>query len=136
MNEMGQNGTDMEKLTPKQQRFLTALMAERTVEAAADKAKVGRSTAYTWLKDPAFQQALKAVELSAIEEAARALVGLTTKAIDTLAAVLDDLSVAPSTRVRTADAILGRLLQLRELTSIEARISALEAQMTAKGGKR
>src|SRR5688500_3620360 len=111
---MHQNGTVALPLTPKQQRFLAALMTERTREAAADVANVSRATAYRWLGEPVFQTALKQIELSVIEGTARGLIALSGKAITVLEAVLDDSTAPTSTRVRAADATLGRLLQLRE----------------------
>ncbi len=39
---------------------------------------------------------------------------------------MSDLTVPPASRARAADAELGRLLQLRELVMLEARLTTLE----------
>jgi hypothetical protein len=42
---------------------------------------------------------------------------------------MTDAEAAASTKVRAADVVLARLLQLRELVSIESRLSALESKI-------
>lgn len=46
----------------------------------------------------------------------------------TLAKATNDPTAPYATRVRAADAWLSRLLQLRELASVEARVRMLEVQ--------
>jgi len=47
-----------------------------------------------------------------------------------------DATVPWATKVRSADAVLGRLLQLRELATLEARVAELErAAGIAEGGR-
>ena len=58
------------------------------------------------------------------EESAGVLTGRT--AVATLAKAMSDPTVPAASRVRAADAALGRLLQLRELATLEARLTALE----------
>jgi hypothetical protein len=53
-------------------------------------------------------------------------VGLGRTAVATLATAMADPSVPWSTRVRAADAALARLLQLRELAVLDARVTELE----------
>ncbi len=122
------------QLTSKQRRFLAALHSERSVEHAAERANVSRTTAYRWLADPVFAAALKALEMEALEDTSRALVALSRRAIEVIDAILDDESATPATRLRAADTVLARLLQLREIVTLESRIEALEARHSRQDG--
>jgi len=119
---MANNG----KLTPKMKAFIRALLTERTVRGAAGAAGIGERTAYRWSKDPDIITALKAAELEALGGVVRRLVGLGDRATQTLADAMDSEETRENTKVRAADIILGRLLQLRELVDLEERISILE----------
>jgi hypothetical protein len=55
------------------------------------------------------------------------LVRLGRTAVATLAKAMSDPATPAATRVRAADATLSKLLQLRELATLEQRVAALEA---------
>ena len=116
-----------QELTPKQRRAVEALLTTGEVAAAAAAAGVSRDTLYRWLKQPAFLAAVRGAEAAALDELSRALVRLGRTAAATLAKAMADPAAPWPTRVRTADASLERLLQLRELATLEARVQALEA---------
>ncbi len=113
-------------LSPKQRQAVEALLTTGEVAAAAQAAGVARHTLYRWLKEPAFLQAVRETEARALDELSRLLVRLGRTAAATLAKAMSDPAVPWSTRVRAADASLGRLLQLRELATLEARVTQLE----------
>lgn len=100
-----------------------------TVTAAAQVAGVSKDTLYRWLKQPRFTQAVHEAEARALDDLSRLLVRLGRTAAATLAKAMNDPSTPWATRVRAADASLGRLLQLRELATLESRVTELE-QMT------
>jgi hypothetical protein len=133
---MGRHGTP-ERLTPKQRRAVEALLATGEVKAAAAQVNVGRTTLYRWLKEPEFLAAVRQAEAEALDELSRLLVRLGRTAVATIAKAMSDPGTPPSTKVRAADAALGRLLQLRELAQLEARVQALEqAAGVDAGGRR
>jgi len=113
-------------LTARQRRAVDALLATGEVKAAAEQAGVSRATLHRWLKEPPFLQAVRRAEAQALDELARLLVRLGRTAVATLAKAMADPATPPATRVRSADVSLGRLLQLRELAQLEARVQALE----------
>lgn len=125
---MAENGT----LSPKQQAAIAALLTARDVRAAAKNAKVGERTLHRWLVDPAFQAALKDAEHAALDIAVRRLTGAMQLAIDTLLMVMVNKQNTASTRVRAADIILARLLELRELTTLDERVKHLEEIVAAE----
>ncbi len=116
-------------LTPKQRRAVAALLTCGDVSAAAQAAGVNRGTLYRWLKQPAFQQALREAEGEALADLQRRLVSLGSDAADVLAAAMQT-SEETRTRLRAADVVLGRLLQLRELIDLERRVSELERRLS------
>jgi hypothetical protein len=123
---MPTNRTLESSLSPKQRRAVTALLATGEVTAAAKEAQVSKDSLYRWLKQPLFLQAVREAEAAALDELSRLLVRLGRTAAATLAKAMSDPTVPWATRVRAADASLGRLLQLRELATLEARVTELE----------
>ena len=116
-------------LTSRQQQAIQAILATGDVTIAAQSVGVNRATLYRWMKQPVFVQAVHSAEADAVEDLSRMLVRLGRTAVATLAKAMSDPATPPATRVRAADATLSRLLQLRELATLEQRVSALEANV-------
>ncbi len=133
---MAANGSPAgKKLTPRQRRAIAALLSEKDVLAAAKKARVGERTLRRWLdSDEVFQAQLKAAEAAAIDSAIRRLSNLTGQAVSTLRDVMSGKDCSAGARVRAADVALARLLDLRELAQLEARLGAIERALQI-GGK-
>ena len=122
-------------LTARQRRAIAALLSERTIEAAAKKAKVGERTLHRWLdSDGEFCAALRQAQEQAIDAAIMQLAGLTGEAVDTLRATMGDKTATASAKVRAADLVLSRLFDLKQLHDFEQRIAALEESLKL-GGK-
>jgi hypothetical protein len=113
-------------LSAKQRRAVEALLATGEVSAAAKEVGANKATLYRWLKEPAFLQAVREVEAKALDELSRLLVRLGRTAAATLAKAMNDPATPAATRVRAADVTLARLLQLRELATLETRVAELE----------
>jgi hypothetical protein len=124
---MSTSGTDR-TLSSKQRRAIEALLTTGDVAAAAREAKVGKSSLYRWLREPLFLAAVREAEAAALDELSRMLVRLGRTATGTLAKAMTDPAAPWPTRVRAADATLARLLQLRELATLEARVTELEGR--------
>ena len=116
-----------DELTSKQRAAIAALIAGCNHGEAAARAGVHGNQVTKWLKDPAFIQALRDAEALALEAVSRDLLALASKARQAIETVLDDDQAADSLRLRAADITLTKLLAIRELASLEARITALEA---------
>ncbi len=113
-------------LSSRQRRAVEALLTTGDVVAAAQTVGVARETLHRWLHQPIFLEAVRAAEAQALDDLSRILVRLGRTAAGTLAKAMGDAAVPMATRVRAADATLGRLLQLRELATLEARVAELE----------
>ncbi len=120
------------RLSPKQQNAIAALLIARDVRAAAKTAKIGERTLHRWLAEPSFQAALQAAERDALHLGVRRLTGAMQHAIDTLLVVMANKENAASTRVRAADVVLSRLMHLKELAELQARVTHLEEIVAAE----
>ncbi len=132
---MSENRT-LSGLTPKQRKAVEALLTTGDATAAAQAAGIARDTLYRWLRQPVFLGAVRAAEAQALDDLSRMLVRLGRTAAGTLAKAMSDAATPMTVKVRAADATLGRLLQLRELATLEARVAELErAAGIAEGGR-
>ena len=116
-------------MTPRQQTFITALFEHNTIRAAAESVGVTDRTARRWLSDPEIIAALREAEAGALDAIQRGLTRLAQDAVGALADALTDDDAGVSVKVRAADLILQRLLQIREAVGIEERLSELEARL-------
>ncbi len=115
------------KVTRKQKKAIAALLKYPTIEQVAEAIGVNPRTIFRWLDDPGFRLALSQAEGASLDKITRRLLLLGGKAIDAIESVLDDPSQEGATNKRlAAGLILDQLLRLRELRSIEQRISDLE----------
>ena len=116
-----------ENVTPRKRRAIESLLTTGDKSEAAAVAGVRRQTVYRWLRQPAFRQALREAEAEALAGLSLALVNLGDKATKTLEAGMDAKS--DTVRVGSADIVLQRLLQLRELVDLDARVRLLEERL-------
>lgn len=117
----------MSAITPRQARYLLALVQGATKEQAARLAKVAPSTARRWHREPAFQQALsEAVDLL-FSGALAQLAGSLEEAVHALRQSLREGT--PAQRAASAERLIGVLLKLRTDFDLSIRIERLEAQM-------
>lgn len=122
-------------LSTKQKRAIACLLTEKSVVAAAVRAGVAENTLFGWLTQDAFRAALTEAEGQAIDASVRQLVGIASGAIDVLNTTMMDPKATASARVRAAQSVLDSLLKLRELRTLEERISRLEAAQNERFGK-
>lgn len=115
----------MLKNRAKKRKAIEALLTGDTLGRAAEKAGVHRNTVTEWMREPEFIAELQAAESEALGALSRSLVSLAEKATRTLDEVLDG-GETDGARLRAADIVLGRLLQVRELVDLEKRIDELE----------
>jgi len=117
-----------EKITRNQKRAIAALLEYPTIEQVAEAIGVNPRTVFRWLDDPGFRLALSSAEGQSLDKITRRLLMLGDQAIDAIESVLHEPNQEGATNKRLAAAlILDQLLRLRELRSVEQRISDLEA---------
>ena len=126
---MSENETE-KKFSPAQRVTVEKLLTCGDVSAAASAAGVARSSVYRWMREPAFVAELRSAEAMAVDSLSRSLAGLGHLAASALRDALTDPKM--SIRLRASEVIIGNLLKLRELVSLESRIAELEEKSNGK----
>lgn len=116
-------------LTQKQQKALEVLASTGRVTDAAEAAKVSRETVYSWIRTKSiFSITLNQISDHAIEELSNELVRQGTLALKTIEGILADPNSPVNAKLKAADIILGRSIQLRDITNIQRRMALLEVR--------
>ena len=113
---MAQNGV----LSPAQRRAVVAVLASRTVTAAAEKAEVSLRTLTRWLADPDFQAALTAAEADLLAVTTRQLLSSTMAALGVVGTIMTG-DGPPGVRLRAATTWLDQARTWYETKTLEAR---------------
>ena len=113
-------------MTRKQETFIAALLTLPTVEGAANAAKASRQTAYDWLKLPHVQEAYAQARHDAFDSALQSLMSLTEDAISTLRTLMKDEETPQGVRVRAAQIVLEKAIDVHKNEELELRIQQLE----------
>lgn len=122
----------MEKtsLSPSQLKTISCILEANSLEQAARKAKISRSSIYLWLKDQSFKARLEKERDILFHEhlnLLRQAVGKATKVLIDLLKSEDETSKRLSARE-----ILSQSLRITEIRSLERRISWLEEVVEQK----
>ncbi len=128
-----------EKLTPKQERALVALLACGEIKEAAHVAGVNEATLWRWLQLPDFQTRYRAARRQLVETAIAQLQSDCTIAVRVLREVAEDQKAPASSRVTAAKTILEQSVAAVELMDLQGRLERLEktcAEQEKGKGKR
>jgi hypothetical protein len=115
-----------DKLTPKQEAAILALLTARSVEEAARAVGVPIRTLYRWLNDPHFDKSYRRSKRAVFGQAISRLQQGAAAAATTMLKLMVDAAVPASTRLRAADCVFGHAKNAIEIEEIEARVAALE----------
>ena len=109
-----------------QQREAAALSLAcgQTIKEAAAAAATTERSVYRWASEPEFQQRVEALRDGLVNQAAGALVGNVTEAVNVLKALLT--SASEDIRMKAADKLLAHTVRVRELTELARRLEELE----------
>ncbi len=119
-------------LTPKKERAIQVLITTGEISKAAEIAHCSRDSIYRWMRDPVFKARLEVATKDALEALSRRLVALGDKAAAALEEALNYDARAPSARVQSARVVITAIPQLRELASLEERVTKLEIAHNVK----
>jgi HAMP domain-containing protein len=113
-------------LNIKQEKAIAALLTEDTVQLAAEKAGVGETTIYRWMKEEAFDKAFKAARKSALSQTISRLQQTTTNAVNTLRSVMENEDAPASSRVTAAKTVLEMAFKAYELEDLATKVEEME----------
>ena len=124
---------ETERLSGKQQRAIAFLITERTIEVAARKAGIGRTTIFEWFREEAFQAAYRTARGDLVRNAIAQAQAACSEAVTVLREIMTNNESPASTRVSAAKAVLETAIKAVEVEEVVARIERIEAYL---GGKR
>ncbi len=125
-----------EKLTPKQERALVALLDCGEIKKAAEIAEVGEVTLWRWLQAPDFQARYRAARRQLVETAIAQLQSDCTTAARVLREVAEDKEAPASSRVAAARAIIEQSVSAVQLTDLQERLEEVERLLQEQETKR
>lgn len=110
----------------KREVALAALITCPSIETAAKKAGIGKSTMYALLREPDFKAEYERRNRKILDDACDAVLHGVQDAVDTLWEVCRDPEQPGQTRVQASRAILEYAIKLKEDVDWEHRIKTLE----------
>ena len=113
-----------ESLSRKQQEAIPHLVGARSLQEGCRKAKISKSTMFTWLKNPAFNFELQRVRQAMITESLERLKGGITEAIEELLTLTK--AKEKTIKLRACQTILNLYLKVREADEFEKRLEKIE----------
>ncbi len=125
-----------QKITPKQERALVALLDCGEIKKASETAGVNEATLWRWLQSPDFQSRYRAARRQLVETAIAQLQSDCTVAVRVLREVAEDREAPASSRVAAARTILEQSIGAIELIDLQERVEMLEKSVPATEGKR
>ena len=121
-------------LTPQQLRLIAVLATSTNVQAASREVEINRSTAYQWLKQPAFHDELQRQRNAILHEALSNVKINATRAAAELVGLLDEDD--PGLRRLVCRDILDRASRIYDMENIETRLAAMEKALKQQCGAR
>jgi len=118
------------ELTARQRKLIPVLVTCATFTEACKKGKLNRTTLYEWLKEPAFRAEVERQREEVTQEAFGMLSQNLTKAVETLAGLLDDRD--KRLKRFAAKDVIEYFLKHRELEELEERVGAIEERLQSR----
>jgi len=114
-------------LSTNQKKALVAILAHKTIRAAAMASNLADRTLWRYLEDEPFKQALRKAQEGLYKEITNRLTTGMNQALDELESLMTGAN-SEGVRRQAVSEWLSLALRLRELTDIETRISDLESR--------
>lgn len=123
-------------LNPNQRKAIPALLENPTLLKAAEACGLNERTLRRFLEDPVFRAELQKREGIILDEMTRRLLQMSGKAVDALADVLEWPAQPGAANMRlAAKTVIDSLLKIRELVTVEQRLSDLEGTVYGDNSK-
>jgi len=120
----------VDALTPRERRYLVAVLEAPTLEAAAAAVGLKPSTFRSRTSSAQFREGLREARRAGVRRAAGQLSHRACEAVAVLLKVLRDDLAPHAVRVSAARTILEQALRAGELDDLEERVAALEAWLS------
>jgi hypothetical protein len=117
------------------ERAVLALVASKSITAAADCVGVNERTLRRWLDEDDFAEKVRNARTQMLAQAATRIVAATTAAADTLEEIASNAEAPPAARVQAAAKILENARGFVELQDLSAKLDKLERDHAAQAMK-
>lgn len=124
-----------EKLTPKQEQAIIALLSCDELQKACEQVKVAKSTLWRWLKLPHFQAKYREARRHLVETTFAHLQRNGERASTVLIKIAESTNAPAASRVAAARVILEQGVKGVETLDMEERIENLERMLKESGKK-
>jgi len=116
-------------ISPRQQRFITAMLTARTIADAARQAGIGERTAHRYLDHPGVRAALDLAFDRSLSHATRQSAAGMAQALDLLHTILADAAAPLTARIAAARVLLLAGPRLHETVALTQRVATIENEM-------
>lgn len=117
------------------ERAIVALLSERTIGAAAERAGVSERTIRCWMTEDGFREQLADARRAAFQAGMSRVQALTAEAVETLAALMAP-DVSPAVRLGAARTVAELGLYQHDAELITSKLAALEATLRRQEERR
>jgi hypothetical protein len=124
MDKNEQNGTE---LTDKQLKSIPLTISAKNVNEGVKKAKIGRSTYYTWLSNPQYRKEVESFRKTILCDSISELKQSTQIAVNVLKSLLE--SKSETIKLRSAKYIIYTVMKYIEIEDIITRLEVLEKRL-------
>lgn len=118
-----------EKLTPKQIKFVDAMLTEPTIEKACQKAGVSRATGHKYLRKTIVKRTIQTKQNEIMDRTTQTLYTASTNAVVVLNNIMTDGKVNPFVRVQAGKVILEQAYKAYELVGVAKQIEEVRAEI-------
>lgn len=112
--------------------FLQALLTEPTIEKAAERAGIAKSTAYKYLKDTKFNKRLLEKKREVMAQVTSQLQQQALEAVKVLSDIMTDEEAPEYARISAAKSVLDNAYKGLDLEDIQVRLAKIEEGMENK----
>ena len=113
-------------LTAAQERALSALLSERTIQGASEASGVPYRTITRWMQQEAFSREYRARLDALVDDAASGLKKSLTGAVEVLREIAENAEAPPNARISASKTLLDSGLRYIETLDILSRLEAVE----------
>lgn len=114
--------------TAKKDKYMVALLTSSTKAEAYKAAHISKATANRIEQEPTFIEQYNKIRRQAMAKTSDKLQGLASKAVDTLASVMDSEQATPTEKTRAAKIVLDGAYQAQQTQDILNRLDQLERE--------
>lgn len=114
-------------LNKKKISFLNALLTESTITKASKKAGITRKTAYSYMQDEEFKEALDNAKSECIADTVRFMQGNLALCNEALIDIIKDPKTSPQIKINAINTIYSTCGKMTELNDIDTKLNKIES---------